>query len=89
LTQQFHYEPQLAIVIPKSPQNIPTPLALHYIYAYTIINHITHPTPQTSHHQPFLSKTLTAPSPIPPYILTKHQLPPPHNLNILTKLNNE
>ncbi|WP_186308279.1 fumarylacetoacetate hydrolase family protein, partial [Staphylococcus epidermidis] len=56
---------------------------------YAIINHITHPTPQTSHHQPFLSKTLTPPSPIRPYILTKHQLPPPHNLNILTKLNNQ
>ncbi|WP_186304853.1 fumarylacetoacetate hydrolase family protein, partial [Staphylococcus epidermidis] len=43
----------------------------------------------TSHDQPFLSKSLTPPSPIPPYILTKHQLPPPHNVNILTKLNNQ
>lgn len=89
LTNQLDYEGELAIVIAKSAKNILKPLALDYVFGYTIMNDITAHDMQYKHGQFFLGKSLEKSAVIGPYLVTKDELSSPEATSIVTKVNGE
>lgn len=89
ITQNLDYEGELAVVISKKGRNIPKQLAYDYVFGYSIANDVTARDIQSAHKQFFLGKSLDGSCPIGPYIVTKDELPNPHNLSIVTKVNDE
>ncbi|MER2089461.1 MAG: fumarylacetoacetate hydrolase family protein [Sporosarcina sp.] len=89
VTDSLDYEGELAVVICKEGRNIPKQLAYDYIFGYSIANDVTARDVQTAHGQFFLGKSLDESCPIGPYIVTKDEIPNPHNLSIVTKVNEE
>ncbi len=89
VTEQLDYEGELAVVIGKGGRNIPKQLAYDYVFGYTIANDLTARDLQAERKQFFLGKTLDGSCPMGPYIVTKDEIPNPHNLSIVTKVNDE
>ncbi|VDG97238.1 4-hydroxyphenylacetate degradation bifunctional isomerase/decarboxylase [Lysinibacillus sphaericus] len=89
LTSQLDYEGELAVVIGKGGRNIPKQLAYDTIFGYTIANDLTARDLQAERKQFFLGKTLDGSCPLGPYIVTKDEIPNPHNLSIVTKVNDD
>lgn len=89
LTQQLDYEGELAVVIAKSAKNIIKPLALDYVFGYTIMNDITAHDMQYNHGQFFLGKSLEKSAAMGPYLVTKDEVHSPESMNIVTKVNGE
>jgi 2-keto-4-pentenoate hydratase/2-oxohepta-3-ene-1,7-dioic acid hydratase in catechol pathway len=89
VTDSLDYEGELAVVISKGGRNIPKQLAYDYIFGYTIANDVTARDVQAAHGQFFLGKSLDGSCPMGPYIVTKNEIPNPHNLSIVTKVNDE
>lgn len=89
LTSQYDYEGELAVVIGKGGRNIPKQLAYDTIFGYTIANDLTARDLQAERKQFFLGKTLDGSCPLGPYIVTKDEIPNPHNLSIVTKVNDD
>ncbi|ETT87830.1 fumarylacetoacetate hydrolase family protein [Viridibacillus sp. FSL R5-0477] len=89
VTSALDYEGELAVVIGKKGKNIPTKLAYDYIFGYTIANDITARDLQAKHKQFFLGKSLDGACPMGPYLVTKDEIPNPHSLSIVTKVNDE
>lgn len=88
-TDTLDYEGELAIVIGKRGKNIPKAMAYDYVFGYTIANDITARDAQDKHQQYFLGKSLEASCPMGPYLVTKDEIPDPHALTIVTKVNGE
>ena len=89
VTDSLDYEGELAVVISKGGRNIPKQLAYDYIFGYTIANDVTARDVQAAHGQFFLGKSLDGSCPMGPYIVTKNEIPNPHNLSVVTKVNDE
>ena len=89
ITTNLDYEGELAVVIGKAGKNIPKQLAYDYVFGYTIANDVTARDIQTAHGQYFLGKSLDGSCPMGPYLVTKDEIPNPHNLSIVTKVNEE
>lgn len=89
VTEYLDYEGELAIVISKKGRHIPKQLAYDYIFGYTIANDVTARDIQTAHGQYFLGKSLDQSCPMGPYVVTKDEIPNPHNLTVVTKVNDE
>lgn len=88
-TDTLDYEGELAIVIGKRGKNIPKAMAYDYVFGYTIANDITARDAQDKHQQYFLGKSLEESCPMGPYLVTKDEIPDPHALTIVTKVNGE
>ena len=89
LTNQLDYEGELAIIIGKGGRNIPKQLAYDTVFGYTIGNDLTARDVQAERHQFFLGKTMDGSCPLGPYVVTKDEIPDPHNLSIVTKVNDD
>ncbi|GGG13524.1 hypothetical protein GCM10007425_04810 [Lysinibacillus alkalisoli] len=89
VTSQLDYEGELAVVIGKKGKDIPKSMAYDYVFGYTIGNDITARDLQTKHKQFFLGKSLEGACPLGPYLVTKDEIPNPHNLTVVTKVNDE
>ena len=89
LTDSLDYEGELAVVIGKRGKNIPKGMAIDYVFGYTIANDITARDLQQKHKQFFLGKSLEGSCPMGPYLVTKDEIPNPHALTIVTKVNGE
>lgn len=87
VTENLDYEGELAIVISKKGSKIPKQLAYDHIFGYTIANDVTARDIQSDHKQFFLGKSLDGSCPMGPYIVTKDEIPNPHDLSIVTKVN--
>ena len=88
-TAMLDYEGELAIIIGKRGREIPKGLAYDYIFGYSIANDITARDLQSKHKQFFLGKSLDGTCPIGPYLVTKDEIPDPHDLTVVTKVNGE
>lgn len=89
VTDSLDYEGELAIVIGKRGKNIPKAMAFDYVFGYTIANDLTARDAQEKHKQFFLGKSLEGSCPMGPYLVTKDEIPDPHALSIVTKVNGE
>lgn len=89
VTDMLDYEGELAVVIGRNGKDIPKQLAYDYVFGYTIANDITARNVQSDHKQFFLGKSLDGTCPMGPYVVTKDEIPNPHNLSVVTKVNDE
>lgn len=86
LTQQLDWEVELAVIIGKKGKYVPKKDALDYVFGYTVINDISARDCRRE-GQWIVSKGQDTFAPMGPYLVTKDELPNPHNLNLSLKLN--
>ncbi|MEO4054235.1 fumarylacetoacetate hydrolase family protein [Solibacillus sp. CAU 1738] len=88
-TSMLDYEGELAVVIGKRGKEIPKGMAYDYVFGYTIGNDLTARDLQSKHKQFFLGKSLEGTCPLGPYLVSKDEIPDPHVLSVVTKVNGE
>lgn len=86
LTQQLDWEVELAVVIGEYGKYVPKENALDYVFGYTVINDISARDCRRE-GQWIVSKGQDTFAPMGPYLVTKDEIPNPHNLNLSLKLN--
>ncbi len=86
LTQQLDWECELAVVIGKKGKYVPKAEALDYVFGYTVINDISARDCRRA-GQWIVSKGQDTFAPMGPVLVTKEEIPNPHNLNLSLKLN--
>lgn len=86
LTQQLDWEVELAVVIGKHGKYVPKENALDYVFGYTVINDISARDCRRE-GQWIVSKGQDTFAPMGPYLVTKDEIPNPHNLNLSLKVN--
>jgi len=88
-TQKLDYEVEFAFVMGKKGKYIPKERALDYIVGYTIFQDVSARDLQTRHLQWFKGKGCDTFGPMGPYLVTKDDVPDPHNLSIRCKISGE
>ena len=89
LTKKLDYEAELAFVVGKEGKDISYEDALDYVYGYTVANDITARDMQKRTIQWLQGKTLDKSLPLGPVLVTKDEIPNPHNLDISLTVNEE
>jgi len=91
-TRQLDYEIEMAIVIGKKGKNIPKEEAFEYVAGYTILNDLSARDIQSremSKRLVLLSKSLDGLGPMGPWLVTRDEIPDPHNLAMELYVNEE
>ena len=86
LTQQLDWEVELAVVIGKKGKYVAKEKALDYVFGYTIINDISARDCRRA-GQWIVSKGQDTFAPMGPILVTKDDIPNPHNLNLSLTVN--
>jgi 2-keto-4-pentenoate hydratase/2-oxohepta-3-ene-1,7-dioic acid hydratase in catechol pathway len=89
LTQQVDYEAELAVVIGKRAKNVAQKDAFEYIAGYMNGNDVSARDLQFGDKQWVRGKSLDTFCPTGPYLVTKDEVPNPHNLTIRAMLNGQ
>ncbi|RXY99551.1 fumarylacetoacetate hydrolase family protein [Fictibacillus sp. S7] len=89
VTDELDYEGELAVIIGKKGKGITQDTAMDHVFGYTIINDVTARDLQKKHKQFLIGKSLDTSCPMGPWIVSKEDLPNPHELTITTKVNGE
>jgi 2-keto-4-pentenoate hydratase/2-oxohepta-3-ene-1,7-dioic acid hydratase in catechol pathway len=89
LTQRPDYEVEFAIVIGKAGRNIAKENWQDHVFGYTILNDVSARDVQLATSQWTLGKSFDTFCPIGPAIVTKDEVPDPHNLDIRLSINGE
>lgn len=89
LTEKLDWEVELAVVIGKQGKNIPRGEAYDYVFGYTVLNDVSARDLQARHQQFFKGKSLDGTCPMGPAIVTKDEVPDPHNLFLRCWVNSE
>ncbi len=90
ISTQIDWEAELGVVLGRSGKNIPITRAMEYVFGYTAINDVSardlqFSLPQNS--QFFKGKSLDGACPMGPWIVTADEIPNPHNLPIVCRVN--
>ncbi len=86
LTQQLDWEVELAVVIGKKGKYVEKEKALDYVFGYTVINDISARDCRRA-GQWIVSKGQDTFAPMGPILVTKDEIPNPHNLNLSLTVN--
>ena len=86
-SNEVDYEVELAFIFGKKGKNISKREALDHIIGYTVFNDVTARDLQKRHLHWFKAKSLDTFGPMGPYLVTKDEVPNPHNLEITMKVN--
>jgi acylpyruvate hydrolase len=89
VTEKLDYEAEFAFVIGKRAKNISREKALDYVAGYTIVNDVSARDLQRRTVQWLQGKTLDGSAPMGPCLVTKDEIPDPHNLEIVLWVNGE
>lgn len=89
VTKEMDYEAELVAIIGQGGYAIPPERALDHIFGYTVCNDISARDLQHRHNQWYMGKSLDTSCPIGPWIVTRDEIPDPHNLNIFCRINGE
>lgn len=88
VSTKLDWEVELGVVIGRQGKNIRRAAAWDYVFGYTIINDISARDLQNSHGgQFFKGKSLDGTCPMGPWIVTKEDLPDPHKLRLVCRVN--
>lgn len=87
VTTQLDWEVELAVIVGRAGKNIPAAEAMSYVYGYTVLNDISARDLQMAGKQYFKGKSLDGACPIGPWIVTADELPDPHNLRLICRVN--
>jgi 2-keto-4-pentenoate hydratase/2-oxohepta-3-ene-1,7-dioic acid hydratase in catechol pathway len=79
LTSQVDYEAELAVVMGQTARHVPESEALEYVAGYTICNDVSARDLQFGDGQWVRGKSLDTFCPLGPYLVTRDEIPDPHN----------
>lgn len=93
-SKQFDHEIELALVIGKKGKYIKQDEALEYIGGYTVFNDVSFRDRRIHSSKRYITnwlhgKNMDRSAPFGPYIVTKDEIPDPHNLHMTLKVNGE
>ncbi len=91
-TETLDYETELAIVIGRACSDVAPEAAFEYVFGYTIMNDLSCRDVQYAERKEgniCIGKNFPTSAPLGPWIVTKDEIPDPHNLKILTRINGE
>lgn len=88
-SSQVDYEAEFAVVIGKGGSRIPEEKAYEHVAGYMILHDVSARDLQFSDKQWFRGKSCDTFAPTGPWIVTKDQVPDPHNLKISLTLNGQ
>ncbi len=86
LTAQLDWEVELAVVISKKGKYVSKENAMDYVFGYTVINDISARDCRRE-GQWIVSKGQDTFAPLGPVLVTKDEIPNPHNLNLSLRVN--
>ncbi len=90
ITEQIDYEAELAVVIGRTARNVSESEAMEYVFGYMNANDVSSRDLQFSEGGQWTrSKSIDTFCPVGPYIVTRDEVPDPHNLSIRCTLNGE
>lgn len=89
ITQQVDWEGELVVVIGRQARDIAEADAYDHIFGYTIANDISARDLQSRESQWVRAKAQDTFCPLGPAIVTKDDIPDPHDLQIITHVNGE
>jgi 2-keto-4-pentenoate hydratase/2-oxohepta-3-ene-1,7-dioic acid hydratase in catechol pathway len=87
VSDKIDWEVELAVIIGKQGKNIPAEQAMEYVFGYMVLNDISARDLQRQGKQYFKGKSLDGSCPTGPWIVTKDDVPNPHDLNIRCLVN--
>ncbi|MBN9393248.1 MAG: fumarylacetoacetate hydrolase family protein [Chloroflexi bacterium] len=87
VSKALDYEAELAVVIGKRAKKVSEAEALDYVAGYVTANDVTARDIQHSSSQWVHGKTLDGFCPLGPWLITKDEVPDPHNLAIRCRVN--
>jgi 2-keto-4-pentenoate hydratase/2-oxohepta-3-ene-1,7-dioic acid hydratase in catechol pathway len=88
-SRQVDYEAEFAVVIGQGGRRIPEEKAYEHIAGYTILNDVSARDMQAQDKQWFRGKSCDTFAPTGPWIVTRDEIPDPHNLRISLMLNGQ
>jgi 2-keto-4-pentenoate hydratase/2-oxohepta-3-ene-1,7-dioic acid hydratase in catechol pathway len=88
-TQQPDYEAELAVVIGQAGRNIPEADWENHVFGYTICHDVSARDVQLATSQWTLGKNFPTFGPMGPWIVSKDEIPDPHQLDISLSINGE
>ena len=91
-TETFDYENELAIVIGRDCCDVPPDEAYDCVFGYTIMNDLSCREVQMAERKEgniCIGKNFPGAAPLGPWVVTKDEIPDPHNLRIVTRVNGE
>jgi 2-keto-4-pentenoate hydratase/2-oxohepta-3-ene-1,7-dioic acid hydratase in catechol pathway len=86
---QVDYEAEFAVIIGKGGSRIPVDKAYEHVAGYMILNDVSARDMQFGDKQWFRGKSCDTFAPCGPWIVTKDEVPDPHNLRISLTLNGQ
>jgi len=87
LTRQVDYEAELAVVMGRTARRVSAAKALGYVAGYTICNDVSARDLQFGDGQWVRGKSLDTFCPLGPWLVTRDEIPDPHNLAIRCTVN--
>ncbi len=91
-TENYDYENELAIVIGRECCDVAPEAAYDYVFGYTIMNDLSCRDVQQAERKEgniCIGKNFPTAAPLGPWIVTRDEIPDPHNLRIVTRVNGE
>jgi 2-keto-4-pentenoate hydratase/2-oxohepta-3-ene-1,7-dioic acid hydratase in catechol pathway len=91
-TRQLDYEIEIAIVIGKEAYRVGAEEAMDYVAGYTVFNDLSARDIQAREHSNkviLMGKSFKGSCPLGPWLVTKDELPDPHNLDMKLRVNGE
>jgi 2-keto-4-pentenoate hydratase/2-oxohepta-3-ene-1,7-dioic acid hydratase in catechol pathway len=89
LTQQVDYEVELGVVMGRTARRVPAADALDYVAGYTICNDVSARDLQFGDRQWVRGKSLDTFCPLGPWLVTRDEIPDPHDLSIRCTVNGQ
>lgn len=89
LTGKVDYEVELGVVIGRTARRVPATDALDYVAGYTICNDVSARDLQFGDRQWVRGKSLDTFCPLGPWLVTRDEIPDPHDLSIRCTLNGD
>jgi 2-keto-4-pentenoate hydratase/2-oxohepta-3-ene-1,7-dioic acid hydratase in catechol pathway len=91
-TDSFDYENELAVVIGRTCCDVAPESAYDYVFGYTILNDLSARDVQMAERKEgniCIGKNFPTAAPFGPWIVTKDEIPDPHALRIVTRVNGQ
>lgn len=89
IVKQLDYEVELAVIIADRCKNVRPSEALHHVFGYSVFNDVSARDIQFQDGQWTRGKSFDTFAPIGPWIVSADEVGDPHNLRMMTKVNDE